>query len=97
MYPNEVDDCVASIEGVAEVATIGVPDAKTGEAVKVYIITKPNITLAKEKVIDHCKKHLAKYKCPKHIAYTDTLPKSNVGKILRRILKEKDLKENQYA
>ena len=97
VYPNEVDDCVASIEGVAEVATIGVPDAKTGEAVKVYIITKPNITLAKEKVIDHCKKHLAKYKCPKHIAYTDTLPKSNVGKILRRILKEKDLKENQYA
>ena len=95
VYPNEVEDCIACMEKVNEVGVIGVPDAKSTEAVKAYIV-KGDESLSEEEVMEHCKKNLTGYKRPKYVAFADELPKSNVGKILRRILKENDLKENNY-
>ena len=78
-----------------EVGAIGVPDKKSTEAVKVYIV-KADESLTEEEVRNHCEEHLTGYKRPKYIEFTDDLPKSNVGKILRRILKENDLKTHTY-
>ncbi|WP_337041765.1 AMP-binding protein [Emticicia sp. 17c] len=87
VYPNEVEDVVATCPGVLEVACIGVPDEKSTEAVKVFIVKKdPNLTA--EQVKAYCKENLTGYKCPKHIEFRTELPKTNVGKILRRALKE---------
>ncbi len=95
VYPNEIEDCIALHEKVLEVGVIGVPDPKSTEAVKVYIV-KSDSSLTEEEIMGHCQKNLTGYKRPKYVAFTDELPKSNVGKILRRILKEEDLKVNSY-
>ena len=87
VYPNEVEDVIAKHEDVLEVAAIGIPDKKSTEAVKVYIVRKEN-KLTKEELKSFCKKELTGYKCPKHVEFVNDLPKSNVGKILRRKLKE---------
>lgn len=87
VYPNEIEEVVATCPGVLEVACIGVPDEKSTEAVKVFIVKKePNLTA--EQVKAYCKENLTGYKCPKHIEFRTELPKTNVGKILRRALKE---------
>ena len=87
VYPNEIEDVIASHEGVLEVACIGVPDEKSGEAVKVFVVKKdPNLT--EQDLKDYCKEHLTGYKKPRYYAFKDDLPKSNVGKILRRKLKD---------
>jgi long-chain acyl-CoA synthetase len=91
VYPNEVEDAVAMHPGVLEVAAISVPDSKSGEAVKICVVKKdPNLTEAA--LMEHCKTVLAGYKCPKHIAFRESLPKTNVGKILRRELRDAELK-----
>ncbi len=95
VYPNEIEDCIALHSKVLEVGAIGVPDKKSTEAVKVYIV-KSDESLASEEIVAHCKEHLTGYKRPKYIEFIDELPKSNVGKILRRVLKEIDQKENTY-
>ena len=95
VYPNEIEDCIALHEKVLEVGAIGVPDKKSTEAVKVYIV-KSDDSLTEEEILEHCTENLTGYKKPKYISFTDELPKSNVGKILRRILKENDLKTNTY-
>ena len=95
VYPNEIEDCIALHAKVLEVGAIGVPDKKSTEAVKVYIV-KGEETLSEEEVRAHCEEKLTGYKRPKYIEFIDELPKSNVGKILRRILKEEDLKKNTY-
>lgn len=89
VYPNEVEDVVASCPGVAEVACIGVPDAKSTESVKVFIVKK-DPSLSEETVKAYCKENLTGYKCPKHIEFRTELPKTNVGKILRRALREEE-------
>ena len=87
VYPNEVEEVVAMHEGVAEAAAIGVPDDSSGEAVKIFVVRKdPNLTA--EALIEHCRKHLTGYKVPKHVEFRADLPRTNVGKILRRALKE---------
>ena len=87
VYPNEVEDVVASCPGVLECACIGVPDANAGEAVKVFVVRKdPNLTV--EQIREHCKHELTAYKKPKYIEFRDELPKTNVGKILRRQLRD---------
>ncbi|MFI5142058.1 MAG: AMP-binding protein, partial [Bacteroidia bacterium] len=87
VYPNEVEDVVAKCPGVLEVAAIGVPDEHSGETVKLFIVKKdPKLTA--EDVMDCCKENLTGYKLPKYIEFRDELPKSNVGKILRRALRE---------
>ena len=99
VYPNEIEDVVAKIEGVKECAAIGVADEKSGERVKVFIVSSdPNLTDSAIKTF--CKEQLTDYKQPKYIEFRDELPKTNVGKILHRELREtsqsfaKDLNEN---
>ncbi|MEM1322632.1 MAG: AMP-binding protein [Bacteroidota bacterium] len=87
VYPNEVEDVVATHPKVLEVAAIGVPSEKSGEAVKLYVVKKDK-SLTEQEIKDFCKGKLTGYKCPKIVEFRDDLPKSNVGKILRRVLKE---------
>ena len=91
VYPNEIEAVVAMMPGVLENAVIGVADDKTGEAVKVIIVKKdPNLSEAD--VMAHCRIHLTGYKVPRHVAFRTELPKTNVGKILRRELREMEKK-----
>mgnify|MGYP000850398410 CR=1 FL=1 len=87
VYPNEVEEIIASHPAVLEVAAIGVPDEKSGEVVKVFIVKKdPSLTT--EQVIKYAKENLTNYKVPKYVEFRTELPKTNVGKILRRALRE---------
>lgn len=88
VFPNEVENVVALCDGVLEAACIGVPDEKSGEAVKVFIVPKEGASLTVEVVKDFCRKNLTGYKVPKFIEFRTDLPKSNVGKILRRELRD---------
>ena len=87
VYPNEIEEVLAMNPKVLECAAIGEPDEKSGEAVKVCIVKKDN-SLTEEEVIAHCRQHLTGYKVPKVVEFRDDLPKTNVGKILRRALRE---------
>ncbi|TXI48976.1 MAG: long-chain fatty acid--CoA ligase [Lysobacter sp.] len=92
VYPNEVEDVIAMMPGVLEVAAVGVPDEKSGEAVKVVIVKKdPELTV--EQVKAHAREHLTGYKQPKHVEFRTELPKTNVGKILRRELRDEAAKK----
>ncbi|MFZ2298500.1 MAG: long-chain-fatty-acid--CoA ligase [Burkholderiales bacterium RIFCSPLOWO2_12_FULL_64_99] len=92
VYPNEVEDVAVLHPGVLEAAVIGVPDAHSGEAVKLFVVRRdPELT--KEDLAEFCKEQLTGYKRPKYIEFRDDLPKSNVGKILRRELRDADLKK----
>ena len=87
VYPNEIESVVATHPGVLECGAVGVPDAKSGEAVKVVIVKKdPNLT--KEAVIEHCRDQLTGYKVPRHVEFRDVLPKTPIGKVLRRELRD---------
>lgn len=87
VYPNEIEEVIASHPGVLECAVIGVPDTRAGEAVKAFVVKKdPNVTA--EDIIKFCGTQLTNYKVPKQIEFRDSLPKTNVGKILRRELRD---------
>ncbi len=87
VYPNEVEAVVAMHPGVLEVAAIGLPDDKSGEAVKVFIVRKdPSLTA--DAVLAHCRENMTGYKIPRFVEFRDELPKTNVGKILRRALRD---------
>jgi long-chain acyl-CoA synthetase len=96
VFPNEIEDVVALHPKVLEVAVIGVPDAKSTEAVKLFVV-KSDPSLTEQELRDYCKEQLTGYKRPRHLEFRDELPKSNVGKILRRELRDEELKkmENQ--
>jgi long-chain acyl-CoA synthetase len=87
VYPNEIEGVVAMHAGVLECAAIGVPDRRSGEAVKLFVVRKDG-TLTADEVIAHCRVHLAGYKVPRDVEFRGELPKSNVGKILRRELRD---------
>jgi long-chain acyl-CoA synthetase len=87
VYPNEIEDVVALCPGVLEVAAVGVPDEKSGEAVKIVVVKK-DPALTAEMIKAHCRENLTGYKLPKYIEFRDALPKTNVGKILRRELRD---------
>ncbi|MFD1142224.1 AMP-binding protein [Larkinella insperata] len=90
VYPNEIEDVIAKCPGVLEVACIGVPDEKSTETVKVFVVKKdPNLTA--EDILKYSKEQLTNYKRPRHIEFREELPKSNVGKILRRPLRDEEL------
>ncbi|CUA82237.1 Acyl-CoA synthetase (AMP-forming)/AMP-acid ligase II [Gulbenkiania indica] len=90
VYPNEVEDVVAAHPGVLEVACIGVPDEKSGEVVKIFVVRKdPSLTV--EALREYCRHNLTGYKVPKYIEFRDELPKTNVGKILRRALRDQEV------
>jgi len=86
VYPNEIEEVVAMHEKVLEVAAVGIPNEATGEAVKVFVVKKDQ-TLTDQELIAHCKERLTGYKVPKLVEFRTELPKTNVGKILRRELK----------
>ena len=87
VYPNEIEGVLAMHPGVLECAAIGVPDKKSGEAVKLFVVKK-DPALTAEDVLRHCREHLTGYKCPRDVEFRSDLPKSNVGKILRRELRD---------
>lgn len=95
VYPNEVEDCIALLDAVHEVGVIGVPDPDTGEAVRAYIVTRG--ALDREAVKAHCREQLARYKVPKQVAFVDELPKSPIGKVLRKDLRAQYLKDHPQA
>jgi long-chain acyl-CoA synthetase len=88
VFPNEVEAVASACPGVAECACVGVPDDKTGEAVKLFVVKAPGSTLSAEDVIAHCRKEMTAYKVPKIVRFIEALPKSTVGKILRRELRD---------
>jgi len=87
VFPNEVEAIAAACAGVAECACVGRPDAKTGEAVRLFVTRAPGATVTGADLIAHCRRQLSAYKVPKEVRFLEALPKSNVGKILRRDLR----------
>ena len=87
VYPNEVEAVLANHPDILEAAVLGVTDPHSGEAVKAFVVRR-NAALTTEAIIAFCRQHLAGYKVPKQVEFRDSLPKSNVGKIMRRALKD---------
>jgi len=86
VYPNEIEEVVALHPGVLEVGAVGVPDERAGEVPKIVVVRK-DADLSAEQIVAHCRKHLTGYKVPRHVEFRDELPKTNVGKVLRRALR----------
>ncbi len=89
VYPNEIEDCLAAHPGILEAAVIGVPDGASGEAIKAFVVLG-DTTLTTDAIRAYCKEHLTGYKVPKQVEFRDDLPKSNVGKILRKDLRNEE-------
>ncbi len=89
VYPNEIEAVVAEMDGVREVAAVGIPDERSGEAVKLFVVRSDD-TLTAEGIMSYCRKNLTGYKIPREIEFRDDLPKTNVGKILRRALRDEE-------
>ena len=87
VYPNEIEDYLTTHQDITEVGAIGLPDKNRGESIKVFVVSK-NSNLTQSEVIAFCKKGLTIYKIPKTVVFVNELPKSNVGKILRRKLRD---------
>ncbi len=87
VYPNEIEDVIALHPGVLEVAAVGIPDPHSGESVKIFVVKK-DPSLTEEQLLQHARKQLTGYKMPKSVEFRTELPKTNVGKILRRALRE---------
>jgi long-chain acyl-CoA synthetase len=90
VYPRDVEDILFQHPKVALAAVVGVPDAKSGEVVKAYIQLKPGETANEQEILEFCKENMAGYKRPKIVEFRDELPVSNVGKILRRVLRDEE-------
>jgi len=88
VYPREVEEVLYAHPAVLEAAVVGVPDPYRGEAVKAYVVLKPGAQASEEEILEHCRKNLAPYKVPRSVEFRDYLPKSMVGKVLRRMLRE---------
>ncbi|TYP65063.1 long-chain-fatty-acid--CoA ligase FadD1 [Stutzerimonas stutzeri] len=93
VYPNELEDVLAPLPGVLQCAAIGVPDEKSGEAIKLFVVVKPGESLTKEQVMQHMHDNVTGYKRPKTVEFRDSLPTTNVGKILRRELRDEELRK----
>ncbi|MBD9484748.1 long-chain fatty acid--CoA ligase [Pseudomonas sp. PDM14] len=93
VYPNELEDVLATLPGVLQCAAIGVPDERSGEAIKVFVVVKPGESLTKEQVMEHMRANLTGYKVPRFVEFREGLPTTNVGKILRRELRDEELKK----
>jgi long-chain acyl-CoA synthetase len=93
VYPNELEDVLATLPGVMMCAAIGIPDERSGEAIKLFVVVKPGESLTKEQVIEHMRANVTGYKVPRAVEFRDSLPTTNVGKILRRELRDEELKK----
>ena len=87
VYPREIEDVLFAHHGVLEAAVIGVPDEEWGERVHAVVVQKPGVTVSAEELIGHCRQQLARYKCPKSVAFADSLPKNATGKVLKKELR----------
>jgi len=96
VYPNEIENVVVEMDGILEAAAIGIPDDKSGEAVKVFAVQSDD-SVSEQDVIGHCRENLTNYKRPREVEFRDELPKTNVGKILRRALREEELAKREAA
>ena len=92
VYPNEIDEVVLHHPKVSDAAAIGVPDHLRGEKVILYLVVKEGEDLQQDEILGYCREHLAKYKIPRKVEFRKELPKTSVGKILRRMLREEALK-----
>jgi long-chain acyl-CoA synthetase len=93
VYPNELEDVLAALPGVMLCAAIGIPDERSGEAIKLFVVVKPGESLSKEQVMEHMRANVTGYKVPRSVEFRDSLPTTNVGKILRRELRDEELKK----
>jgi len=91
VYPNEIEDVLAGHPKVLESAVIGVPDDNSGEAVMAYVVLKPGESATADELRAFCKESMTGYKVPKRIAFREALPKTDVGKVLRRALRDEEL------
>jgi len=89
VYPAEIEDVLYRLPEVAEAASIGVPDARWGEAGKAILVLKPGQTLEADAVIAHCLENLAKFKVPTTVEFIDALPRNATGKVLKRVLRDR--------
>ncbi|WP_323843894.1 AMP-binding protein [Microbulbifer magnicolonia] len=96
VYPNEIEDVISAHDKVAEAAAIGIPDEKSGEQVKLFVV-KADPSLTVEEVVAYCRENMTAYKVPKQVEFRDDLPKTNVGKILRRELRDEEMKKIEAA
>jgi long-chain acyl-CoA synthetase len=95
IYPRDVDEVLFSYPKILEACVIGTPDAYSGERIKAFVVLKPGETATEAEIIDYCKQNLAKYKIPKYVEFVDDLPKSAIGKILRKELRRIELGKAQ--
>ena len=86
IFPDDIERVLQDCEGVLEVACVGVPDDKTGQAIKIAVVRKPGAELTGEMVLAHCYRRLTAQQMPRHIEFRDSLPKSRAGEVLRRAL-----------
>jgi long-chain acyl-CoA synthetase len=96
VYPNEIEDVIAQHPGVREVAAIGIPDAVQGERVKVFVVRR-DPALTEDALIQFCRQQLTGYKVPRIVEFRDALPQSNIGKILRRELRDEEIRKMEKA
>lgn len=97
IYPVEIDNVLFDHPKILEACTVGIPDPYRGETVKAFIVVKPGETLTVKEVVDYCRDNLAAYKIPRHVEFVESLPKSAVGKILRRELRNRELKKAESS
>ncbi|WML42332.1 hypothetical protein RCG19_16795 [Neobacillus sp. OS1-2] len=90
VYPREIEEVLYQLEAIEEVLVVGVPDPYRGETVKAYVKLKPGYTISEEEIKQYGKENLAPYKAPKDVEIREDLPKSTVGKLLRRVLKDQE-------
>ncbi len=87
IYPVEIEAVISTLDGVAEVAVVGMPDAQWGEAVAAFVVRKPGSEVDETRILEHCRVKLAGYKKPRHIFFVDELPRTTVGKVSRGALR----------
>ncbi len=90
VYPSEVESVLYTHPAVMEAAVIGIPDPYCGESVKAFVVLKPDATANQEEIIEYCKIQLTRYKLPRAIVFRESLPKTPVGKILHRVLRDEE-------
>ena len=93
VYPAEVEQVLARLEGVADSAVVGVPDPRLGEVGRAFVVPRPGFVLAEADVLDFCRGRLANYKVPRRVVFRGELPRNPSGKVLKRQLKAAELKE----
>lgn len=89
MYPAEVEEVIQSIPGVSETAVVGIAHPVSGEIVKAYVVKRPGTSVQSRDIISYCKERLAHYKVPRVVEFVDDLPRSSIGKVLRRELRNR--------